>query len=188
MTKIRLHCGLFKPCAWRSAHRFSKPATAFCLAFDSAGDPCNKPATPILVANTEDVPEFSFCAKHTALLNDYFTGPDRRRTLGDEPTHVSLDIPAEPNEPWLDSPGFVYFARSGDKVKIGWSTNPEKRLATIRVATPDGIDEWVARSGSPADEKFYHRRYREHRLNGEWFSVTPEIRETMDALHELASV
>lgn len=187
MTKIRLHCGLFKPCAWRSAHRFSKPVTSFCLAFDSAGDPCGKPARPILIANPEDVPEFAFCEDHRSLLEHFFTGTPQKRTLGDEPKHERLDISAEPNQPWLDSPGFVYFARSGNRVKIGYSTNPEKRMAALKVGLPEGIDEWVARIGTPADEKFYHRRYKAYRLSGEWFEMIPEIRETMDALSELAS-
>ena len=178
-----LHCGLFKPCVWRSSHRHDKPATSFCVAFDGAGDPCLKPAKSLGIEDCE-TPEFAFCEYHLGLLSTYFRGHTRPRTMNDEAP--PLDIDAEPNAPWLESEGFVYFAKAGDKIKIGWSMNPEKRMVQMQVGNPDTI-EWVARSGTPADEKFYHREFKDARIRGEWFHLTPAIEDTFQALRELAN-
>ena len=74
------------------------------------------------------------------------------------------------------SPGFVYFisAHTGP-IKIGFSVHPEKRLATMQTGAVEPYYLLATCPGSMETEKAYHRRFREHRVRGEWFSGSREI-------------
>lgn len=78
--------------------------------------------------------------------------------------------------------GFVYVARAGAYLKIGYSNDPERRLfeirtrpcATKRLIEPEGLNRksatpWLALPGSRADEKALHWLARNYRTAGEWF-------------------
>lgn len=76
--------------------------------------------------------------------------------------------------------GWVYFMQSqgGDEaVKIGWSMNPNRRLAEVGQGHPYGLAIVALLPGGRAVEFALHRRFKEYRLGGEWFS-----REVVDAL------
>jgi len=66
----------------------------------------------------------------------------------------------------------VYFMRYRDRVKIGYSIEPQTRIK----AHP--YDEVLAIvPGGTADEKRYHRKFAHLRENGEWFRAEPELLE-----------
>jgi len=74
--------------------------------------------------------------------------------------------------------GFIYVV-SGDHrlAKIGITTNPQARLATLRTSSPFPIEfAYVAEtSGAPIDvEQNAHAMLDRHRCQGEWFDVAPE--------------
>lgn len=71
--------------------------------------------------------------------------------------------------------GFVYFVRSGDFVKIGWSQSPDIRLAAIKNASPHDIAVVGVHPGSRADETNLHRKFLLHHHRREWFRWAPEI-------------
>lgn len=75
----------------------------------------------------------------------------------------------------------VYFARAGKQVKIGISTNPQKRLQQMRTGNPD-ITLLGDIPGGRRIETDLHQRFSEARLEGEWFCFTAEIARTIKGL------
>ena len=72
---------------------------------------------------------------------------------------------------------YVYVVGNGHAVKIGKSTTPEARIASLHTSSsPTFVTYYVgATSGEGgAIERAAHSLLRPFRLNGEWFSSTPE--------------
>lgn len=71
---------------------------------------------------------------------------------------------------------FIYAieARQSKLVKIGFSTEPSKRIATLQTGCPEELLVVAIWEGSQADEHAIHSALREHRINGEWFTVNAE--------------
>jgi hypothetical protein len=87
---------------------------------------------------------------------------------------------AEPSPKRLtNEDGFVYFLRSGARVKIGFSKNPWMRAATPLTGLPHGVDAMVMVPGSERDERRLHRELEAFRQRGEWFDVHPKVLEVM---------
>jgi len=72
------------------------------------------------------------------------------------------------------SPGFIYFARAGSVFKIGRSTNPEKRIASLATGCPEPVRLYrkVQVQDMAAAEAFFHRHLKTKRSHGEWFKVS----------------
>lgn len=80
----------------------------------------------------------------------------------------------------------VYFLGHLDHaIKIGWTVNLKKRLATIQCGSPVPITVLCQISGKLDDERKYHTRFAEHRLHGEWFSPHPEILAEIERIKSL---
>lgn len=78
--------------------------------------------------------------------------------------------------------GFVYVIRGDHNlIKIGVSTNPTARLATLRTASPFPIDfAYVCAVQGPASEAFAleadaHALLSRQRLSGEWFDIPADM-------------
>jgi hypothetical protein len=92
--------------------------------------------------------------------------------------HISLieetldraHAPRDPLPRLSERPGYVYFARFGDKVKIGFTTNLRGRLDAI---PHDEILGTVP--GMLADEKRCHAAFAHLREQGEWFRAEPDL-------------
>lgn len=70
--------------------------------------------------------------------------------------------------PYGTKPGFVYAARAGDLIKIGYSTSPDRREAMLRYDEP-AAQMLVFALGTRHDERLLHHALRNHRVRGEWF-------------------
>lgn len=65
-------------------------------------------------------------------------------------------------------------------VKIGKSTDVERRFDELQVACPHDLRLLVVIDGD--HEQTLHRRFSLHRVNGEWFAKTDEIRVYLASL------
>lgn len=75
----------------------------------------------------------------------------------------------------------VYFALDGEHVKIGCSSNPWARVASLR----EGKATITLRAYTPgnfADERALHDRFSGYRVAGEWYRYDGELRSYVDAL------
>lgn len=86
---------------------------------------------------------------------------------------------------------YVYFAQAEDFVKIGFSTNPRKRIATMYELTfsPFGRSRPGYRvlaiiPGTLADERTLHRRFAEYRSSdgSEWFRACAPLIQFVETL------
>lgn len=71
----------------------------------------------------------------------------------------------------------VYFIQGppDGPIKIGISVNPEERLRTFQTASPYRLRILRLEPGGRSRETALHRRWRRHRLEGEWFNPAPAI-------------
>jgi hypothetical protein len=78
-------------------------------------------------------------------------------------------------------PGYVYLItedRLGGGiryVKIGYSVNPQKRVAELQTGNPRLLKLLYAMPGTPEDERRLHAKYAKHNVLQEWFEVTKEL-------------
>ena len=77
---------------------------------------------------------------------------------------------------------FVYFARSGDAIKIGTSTNVRKRIKALATGTPLPPELVAVMAGGAWREKELHRRFAHLRVTGEWFRAGVELMEFIATL------
>lgn len=72
-------------------------------------------------------------------------------------------------------PDLIYFIAAEDRVKIGRSIDPNKRLRELQTASPFPLRMLGFFEGGELEEKETQRRFRTHSLHGEWFKLTPEV-------------
>lgn len=84
----------------------------------------------------------------------------------DEPdTPQPRYVPAPPH----NAAGYVYFAIFSDRIKVGFSRSPGRRLHDMRTAVPESPEIAFWFPGTPSDERRFHRRFSHYRIGGEWF-------------------
>ncbi len=66
---------------------------------------------------------------------------------------------------------YVYFIQEKTtlSIKIGSSVKPTNRLKSLKTANPNGLDLIGIIPGDADVEREFHKRFAEHRLEGEWF-------------------
>lgn len=79
------------------------------------------------------------------------------------------------------STGFVYFIKAGDDgpVKIGWSENPDMRLAQLQSAHHETLSVLAKFPGGRDVEAEVHQQLHDLRLRGEWFRDEPALRQAI---------
>ena len=100
-----------------------------------------------------------------------------QRTPDDPSLAAMLDkeIPksAAPDAPAPTSDGYVYLLKSGNFYKVGRSDNLERRVKEVRTALPEAVTlvHAIKTDDPPGIEAYWHKRFAQHRRNGEWFSL-----------------
>lgn len=78
----------------------------------------------------------------------------------------------------------LYFIKSGVHVKIGMSSNPEKRLLELRTGTPEQPKIILIVNNKGHMEKILHKCFSKWRVrgNGEWFMFSQQIQDFISFL------
>ncbi len=75
--------------------------------------------------------------------------------------------------------GYVYFLRSGERVKIGFSQTPFTRVGELAIGMPQRPESVMAVKGTRLDELRLHRRLGAYRCAGEWFVAAEPVLRVM---------
>lgn len=73
------------------------------------------------------------------------------------------------------APGYVYFMRCRDLVKIGFSTQVDIRAQNLRTMNAAAVEVVASFAGTRFDERRLHRQFARYRRHGEWFEWCDEI-------------
>jgi hypothetical protein len=79
-------------------------------------------------------------------------------------------------------PGFVYFIRCGEYVKVGFTKNPQERTKSLRSMTPYPTKMLKVIAGTMAGERAIHKVLAEYHHHFEWFRLEDTLREAIALL------
>lgn len=82
--------------------------------------------------------------------------------------------------------GVVYFFQKGRRqvIKIGYSGDHEERRQNLQVATPDRLRLIATIPGTRAVEAALHKRFREHKITGDWYRLEGTLAEYVAELKD----
>ncbi len=112
------------------------------------------------------------------------------RCCADKLAQIERDRDAEQPRPPIPSrmrsDRLVYFI-GGDTgpIKIGSSGNPKSRLIGIQTGSFQQLRILAVCPGGTEQERAYHHRYADQRLQGEWFARTPTLEAEIASLSRL---
>lgn len=84
--------------------------------------------------------------------------------------------------------GTIYFIRAGERVKIGFTQNMDRRLSQLQLFFPERLEVVLTLPGSILMEHELHRRFAAHELEREWFAYAAPIAAFVGQENNAASV
>lgn len=95
--------------------------------------------------------------------------------IASEAVPRALSNPPARRDLWKMEFARIYFVAGAGLVKIGVTTQIDTRFAQMRNACPVPLEYLGDCSGTQAQEREWHDRFRHLRRHGEWFKETPEL-------------
>ncbi len=79
---------------------------------------------------------------------------------------------------------FIYVVgnKKNKVCKIGYSTNPPKRIKSIQTGCPFRLCFLLIIKGNRTTEKLLHKKYKKYKTNGEWFVFDGELKKSIESL------
>ena len=127
----------------------------------------------------------SYVAQRIAEINREVEARARQR----EKVRAALSHEKKLREEMADpSPkiGVVYFIKSGDKVKIGFTRDIDGRLAPLQSGNPHEMRLLGTIPATDDTEAFFHQMFAAQRVVGEWFKIAGPLDAFLSALPENA--
>lgn len=126
---------------------------------------------------------YSFCA---SAHDKSFTNMKKRMLKERAKSIRSAQKKSKKAESKKQRTGQIYFIQQGDDgaIKIGYSTNPEKRLKSLQTGSAYPLKMLLTIEGSEDQEKALHDQFAAYQLQGEWFRPVDAL---LAAIRELES-
>ncbi|MDO9016587.1 MAG: GIY-YIG nuclease family protein [Deltaproteobacteria bacterium] len=83
----------------------------------------------------------------------------------------------------VHGPAVYFVSVGGERIKIGWTTDIETRVATLQTANADRLYVRALIRGSMEDERRLHAKFAHLRVSGEWFREEPELSDYIEAIN-----
>lgn len=110
------------------------------------------------------------------------------------PSNKPCCLPADLDK-WLESfnssgkhtEGYIYFAQieKTGHIKIGFSSEPQKRIAGIQASCPFKIRLLAICKGTKKDEENYHKRFKKIHVRGEWYEPKKHL---LNFINKIANI
>lgn len=71
----------------------------------------------------------------------------------------------------------IYFIENDGLIKIGFTTNPNRRISCLKTANPGELIVRLVISGDLEDEAKYHELFKSDYHRGEWFIFSDDIKD-----------
>lgn len=146
----------------RNGPRFSGPSRT--TALEAAHDYCDH-----MNGNTVGYTASLLTAGHA------YSTPKIER---DEEVEAALGVLRDHKAQRAGKQGYVYAITEdgcGEYVKLGYSVNPQKRVAELQTGNPRKLVLLGYREGTPADERALHAKYIKMNVLQEWFKLEPSM-------------
>lgn len=97
---------------------------------------------------------------------------------------VRASEPRAPRQASSPEISWVYFILDEDakRVKIGYSTNPMKRLKNLQTGASGTLRLVCATPGGAKLEAYFHEQFSPYRVNGEWFKLQGTLALLVDLI------
>lgn len=97
----------------------------------------------------------------------------------------ALEEMEQRTEAYEESKTSVYFARSGDRIKIGFTGDLDQRMACLSAMSCQPVTLLTYVPGGREKESHFHRRFAALRLHGEWFVASESMLRFIDHTESL---
>lgn len=102
---------------------------------------------------------------------------DVAATIADQPGELDAAVAVPDDEgPQVLAEGFVYLIKSGRHFKIGKANSVEARHRQLKIQLPQAAEvvHRIKTDDPYGIEAYWHGRFADKRLNGEWFALSAE--------------
>jgi len=82
----------------------------------------------------------------------------------------------------------IYFIQCGNTIKIGITSDVEKRLNDLQVANPVKLKVLLTLRGTNQDERILHRRFRKYLIRGEWYKKCKALDDEIKQLKKTREI